>query len=207
MNSYNVSRASSSSERLVIPYFSIEHYYEWPRTEGYAPKTEGRLFLREGKGFELEMWCFEENPRALYHNPNDPVHTDSCMEAFIWFYPELPASGYLGVEMNANGASHCSFGTGRHTRGYVLARGLAHPEIVVDRLEIDGQKLWRARTLIHLSLIEALYGRCDFASGHKMRANFYKCGDHTDPPHWGSWNRIGERDFHLPEYFGDLILE
>lgn len=207
MPEYTVARAAAAPDYERIPKFSIGHYYDREGTDGYAPKCEGQLFLREGLGFELVMWCLEENPRALYHNPNDPVHTDSCMEGFIWFYPELRALGYLSVEMNANGASHCSFGTGRYTRAFVVDRDLPHPEVQVERLEIEGQKAWRARTLIRLPLLQALYGRSDFAPGHKMEANFYKCGNHAVRPHWGSWSRIGRMDFHSPEYFGGLVME
>ncbi|NLC14527.1 MAG: hypothetical protein GX768_10865, partial [Chloroflexi bacterium] len=50
------------------------------------------------------------------------------------------------------------------------------------------------------------YGQCTFEPGHKIRANFYKCGDHTQTPHWGMWNPVTIRDFHSPQYFGDLIM-
>lgn len=207
MPDYTVVRTVAMPDYNDIPRFSIDHYYDWEGTDGYAPKCEGQLFFRERQGFELVMWCEEKAPRALYHNPNDPVHTDSCMEGFIWFYPELQTLGYLSVEMNANGASHCSFGTGRHTRSFVVDRDLPHPEVQVERMEIDGRKAWRARVLIRLPLLKALYNRCDFVTGHKMKANFYKCGNHTARPHWGSWSPISRKDFHSPEHFGALVIE
>jgi hypothetical protein len=152
------------------------------------------------------MWCFEEHPRAIYHNPNDLVHTDSCMEAFVNYYPEMRELGYLSVEMNVNAASHSSFGTGRYTRQFVLDRGLPHPEAETEILKIDGRPAWRARSLIRLELLKALYGRDDFAPGHMMKANFYKCGDHTAAPHWGTWAEVKKQDFHTPEFFGDLAI-
>lgn len=200
---YKVQRVSGVPQYDDIEPFEITHFY---RSDQYKPVTKGQLILHEGKGMELVMWCFEKNPRAIYHNPNDPVHTDSCMEGFINFYPELQSLGYLSIEMNANGASHCSFGTGRYTRSFVENRDLPHPEVKVEKLLIDGQEAWRASTLIRLNLIESLYGRCDFPSGHRMKANFYKCGNHTDMPHWGSWSPLLRVDFHSPESFGDLIV-
>ena len=201
---YKIQRVVGETKYDDIEPFEITHFY---RNDQYKPVTKGQLIFHEGKGMELVMWCFESNPRASYHNPNDPVHTDSCMEGFIDFYPELPSLGYISVEMNANGASHCSFGTGRHTRSFVVNRDLPHPEITVERLLIGKQDVWRARTLISLSLIESLYGRCDFPAGHKVRANFYKCGNHTKLPHWGSWSFLKRIDFHAPECFGDLVVE
>ena len=40
-------------------------------------------------------------------------------------------------------------------------------------------------------------------------ANFYKCGDETQKPHYLSWNPVktSKPDFHRPEYFGKLIFE
>ncbi len=45
--------------------------------------------------------------------------------------------------------------------------------------------------------------------GFSLRGNFYKCGDLTSEPHYLSWAPITfERpNFHLPAYFGNLILE
>ena len=184
--------------------FTIAH----DRPEGAAsPETSGQLVYLPGKGLEVSMVCREKNPRAIYYNPNDPVHTDSCMEAFLDCFPDLPQYGYIGLEMNANGASHCSFGTSRHVRNYVLKRGLAHPEVVIERFTQDGADYWRATCLLKTSLLEALYERnCDFAPGHRMRGNFYKCGDHTDAPHWGSWAPVEKVDFHVPHLFGDMIV-
>jgi len=178
------------------------------RPEGTAsPQTRGQVVYLPGEGLEVSMVCRESNPRAVYHNPNDPVHTDSCMEAFIDCFPDLPQYGYVGLEMNANGASHCSFGTDRYARSYVLKRGLAHPEVAIERFSLEGEPYWRATCLLKTSLLEALYERkCDFAPGHRMRGNFYKCGDHTDAPHWGSWAPIEKVDFHVPRLFGELII-
>ena len=184
--------------------FTISH----DRPEGApSPLTRGQLVYLPGAGLEVVMTCREANPRAVYHNPNDPVHTDSCMEAFLDCFPDLPQYGYIGLEMNANGACHCSFGTSRHTRSYVLKRGLPHPEVAIERFVEDGADYWRATCLLKTSLLEALYERkCDFAPGHRMRGNFYKCGDHTNSPHWGSWAPVEKVDFHVPHLFGDLIV-
>lgn len=202
---YTVARLGPGDPAEAAGIFSIRYFY---REGTYRPLTQGRLVLREGVGMELTMWCFEQEPRAIYHNPNDPVHTDSCMEGFLQFYPELPEKGYLSIEMNANGASHCSFGTGRYTRGFVVDRGLPHPQVKIERFQRDGRAAWSATALLRLPLLEQLYGRSDFPPGHRMRANFYKCGDHTEYPHWGSWAKITQEklDFHSPACFGQLVI-
>lgn len=45
--------------------------------------------------------------------------------------------------------------------------------------------------------------------GLKMTANFYKCGDLLDSPHFLSWSPISlpKPMFHCPEFFGELLFE
>ena len=45
--------------------------------------------------------------------------------------------------------------------------------------------------------------------GKEIRANFYKCGDELDKPHYLSWNPINleKPNFHCPEFFGTLFFE
>ena len=71
--------------------------------------------------------------------------------------------------------------------------------------------LWKAWTLISrkpLSL-EQSENNFDIVQNGGLRGNFYKCGDLTATPHWGSWNPVGTGapDFHRPEYFGKMPLE
>ena len=179
------------------------------RPEGAeGPETFGTLRWLPEEGMEVTMWCFEAEPRAIWHEPNTPVHTDSCMEAFLDFFPEEKAFGYLNLEVNANGAAKLSFGPDRYARRHVLDRGLPHPEVRAQRLELKGRPAWRFTCLLRRSLLEALYRRgCDLPAGHRMRGNFYKCGDHTDAPHWRSWSPVKKVDFHDPDTFGELIVE
>ena len=46
-------------------------------------------------------------------------------------------------------------------------------------------------------------------SHQTIRANFYKCGDETNEPHFISWNPIDlpQPNFHVPEFFGELMFE
>ena len=178
------------------------------RIEGaVGPETHAQLVWLPDQGFELTMWCFEENPRATYYEINDPVHNDSCMECFLNVFPDLPDKGYISAEMNANGASRSSFGVRRGVRQRVVELGQPHIEVEVTHPVRDGRKCWQARTLFRRDVLEALYGRpCDFGPGHKMRANFYKTGEQTEHPHWGAWSPVSRLDFHVPEEFGFLEI-
>ena len=45
--------------------------------------------------------------------------------------------------------------------------------------------------------------------GKEIKANFYKCGDELQTPHFLSWNpiEIDQPDFHRPDFFGTLEFE
>lgn len=202
---YTVKTIRSNEDYLDVEVLEIKNY-AWGCEN--RPRTFASLAYIENKGFELKMWCYEANPRAIYHNPNDKVHTDSCLEAFINFYPEMEDKGYVSYEMNANGASHHSFGKDRGSREYVLNLGFAHPTVEITKQTIEGEEVWEAKTFITLEHIKELYGKAEFGKGDKLRANFYKCGDATDMPHYGSWNPVVSTapDFHRPECFGELVI-
>ena len=168
-----------------------------------SPPTFFSVQLDRSFGFLVRMECKEPNPKAVYHDHDKPVFEDSCMEVFMDFYPEKNI-GYLNIEVNANGAMLCMFGKTRVGRQTVRGRYTDVPRVTVKKQD----DRWIATVIIPFPLIEALYGTSEMRPGHRMRGNFYKCGDKTDSPHWGSWNSLGDNpvDFHQPETFGELIL-
>ena len=174
------------------------------RPEGStAPRTIGWVKYLPGQGMDVTMRCYEIRPRAIYWDPNGAIYTDSCMEFYINCFPEHPQKGYLNLEMNSNGAAFCSFGTSRHARSLVIDMGLPHPEVEAEK----HADYWQVHCLIPAKLFEALYDMpFDFPAGHRMEGNFYKCGDHTVSPHWGSWVPMPRLDFHDPDSFGTFVI-
>jgi len=181
-----------------VPFYLTHHWYEG----AIGPKTEGTLQYCDKIGFVLEMCCYETSPRAVFCHSNDPVYTDSCMEAFIDFFPGQEL-GYLNVEINANGAVYCSFGVSRNKRRLVVELGQLQPTATVTRCAHG----WQVSCLIKKDFLEGLYHRsCDFKPGQLLRGNFYKCGDKTEAPHWCSWQPLNRLDFHSPECFGEIMI-
>ena len=128
---------------------------------------------------------------------------DSCMEFFVNFSPETDGR-YINFEANANGALHCKIGPGRGNRVPLASLDIPQPELTA-RVE---EESWSIRLFVPLGCITALYGRTEYHRGDRIRANFYKCGDETDAPHYGAWNfiEIPSPDFHRPEFFGEIEL-
>lgn len=179
-------------------------------TNGYKPESEAQMFYTD-VDFRLRLSSKEKNIRAVNLNMNENVYEDSCLEFFL--LPGLLGERkYMNFEFNALGVLLLGIGDGRNNR--------IHPKINPDKFEIKASlnienmknyngDLWTIEFKIPFDFLEEHYGRHDFLSGYKMKANFYKCGDKTEYPHYGCWNPIENLtpDFHLPQYFGELILE
>lgn len=184
------------------------------RSEGsrHRPLTRLRL-LYDDVGLYGFFRVDDRYVRSVHTEPGDPVYRDSCVEAF--FLPQ-PGVGYVNFEFNAGGAvlsSHvvdpartpggfrafspltvCDYGKLR-------VRSSLPP--VVDPERCD-PTCWTLEFFVPFDLLCRLAGAEVPRAGTRWRANFFKCGDATSHPHWGSWSPLPERNFHLPACFGVL---
>lgn len=89
--------------------------YPWggqyrPRAFAVVRATETTL--------EIMLWCEEPFVTPACKKANGPVYLDSCLEAFVMFYPQY-TEGYINFEMNALGTLLLQFGEGRHDRRFL----------------------------------------------------------------------------------------
>lgn len=199
---YSVCTVSEPVCWKKIPHAPVESY-TWGCS--YRPKVFGQLCFIPEKGFRLKMTCYETNPLAKYENPDEMVCKDSCMEFFVNFFPNADSTGYLNFEANSKGTLLLYYGKDRNSRTSVRELGLTPPKVNAVLFEDH----WEYEILIPLTFIRAVYGQDCFVPGSVLKGNFYKCGDDTASPHYGSWSPISNPtpDFHRPEFFGDLVLE
>lgn len=195
---YNV-RTLPCVDFLGIPEAEIATY-KW--TEGYTPRATAQLIYVPETGFVLRMIAYEENPKTVYTSYNDPVYTDSCLEFFVRFNPDM--AEYINFEMNSAGAFLSAFRTDRKNK------------TPIDKLAplpsvkpFKGEGFWGVEAVFSPDFTEKLFGKREFKSGDRLFGNFYKCGDETEIPHFGMWSPVDlpSPDFHRPEFFGTLIIE
>lgn len=198
---YVIKQVDSLPDWETVEPISISEY-NWGGD--YRPKTTARLCYITEEGFLLRIECEEQNPKAVYFHDNDPVYKDSCLEFFVNFKPHADSSGYINFEGNANGSLLCGYGNSRHNRKMVKDFGTPQPKVKPFR----ESNLWGYELWIPLSLIRKIYSDSSFKKGDILKGNFFKCGDETSIPHYGSWTKIGSPapDYHLPEYFGTLEI-
>jgi hypothetical protein len=106
-----------------------------------------------------------------------------------------------------------AYGPDRKQRNFIDAEQIEREIQVVSSLgrapfaQKNGEQSWEMTVVIPASL----FTNNPFIQleNLKAKANFYKCGDDTEEPHYLSWNPVGtERpDFHQPAFFGDLVFE
>lgn len=190
-----------------IPPLRVGHYL-W-LANSCRPEVEARL-CRSRDFLHVRFRVGESRVRARYTRFQDPVYKDSCVELFIDVFPDT-RRGYVNFETNAIGTLLAEFGPDRSHRRPLGPAELAGFMIVSSiRGPVDGEHgaaEWTLEYRIPLALFLKIYGQ-EVEPGHKAAANFYKCGDETEVPHFGAWSPIDVQgpDFHRPEFFGELVF-
>lgn len=186
-----------------------------PEGSGHRPPTAARLLYDSSRlygSFRVE----DRYVRSVRTRYGEPVYKDSCVEFFV---QPVPGRGYFNFEFNAGGtllASHVLDPT-RTPGGFrsfapipetdavgVLVRS-SLPRVVEP--EREDALTWTLSFSIPFELLRAYGGGSAPGPGTEWRGNFYKCGDETSHPHWGSWSPVDELNFHLPRCFGQLRFE
>ncbi|MGI6717326.1 MAG: carbohydrate-binding family 9-like protein [Eubacteriales bacterium] len=186
----------------TIPKAYIENY-PWGRE--YTPISYGQIALIKGKGIAVKLTAFENQPKAVYKNYNDPVYKDSCLEFFVSFNNKSPL--YMNFETNSNGAFLAAVRTERKNKT-PIDKLVDINDIVIKGVR-ENEKWW-VLYLLPFDVIKKLFGVGEeaFVKGYTFKGNFYKCGDETITPHYGCHYNINlpSPDFHCPKFFGDFVI-
>lgn len=169
---------------------------------GSAPESYGQMILTE-KSLKVKLVVKEQNPRCMISEFNGNVFQDSCVEFFI--SPNGTVS-YFNMEFNSNG---------------VMLLGFKAPDLRRIRMECEnyrelfnikpflGEDFWSVEFDIPKDFILKYFPNATFGENSSMKCNFYKCGDCTNSPHYAAWNSVEWEtpNFHLPQFFGNVIFE
>jgi len=163
----------------------------------YMPHTTAKL-LYSDYGIHVQMESEEYPILARYRHQNTSVCTDSCMEFF--FSPKEDVNRYFNFEFNPFGTMCLGWCAGTHD--------VIKPEEDKKYFEVKtatAPRSWKLQFTIPFAFLDK------YAGGHSkvMRGNFYKCGNDTERRHYLSFYPLHAttRDFHRPEYFGEIAFE
>lgn len=178
----------------------------WNVDYPYAPQVKFRITY-DDHGIVIQYEIAEEVIKAQYHLHNDNVWEDSCVEFFISFDNK---EHYYNFEFNPIGAGLVGYGTSVKTERVRLTNEQVDQVDVFSCIERTqmGSK-WSLIQYIPFTSFVHNQITSSFLKENQIFANFYKCGDHLPRPHFLSWNKIDHPtpNFHLPEFFGELIFE
>lgn len=208
--------ACSMEEAFAVPdtmdsygleFETIENI-NWPENYPYRPEVKFRI-AHTGIGILLHFQVTEESVRAVAGEDGGRVWEDSCVEFFL--SPE-GNDHYYNFECNCIGNLWLHGGekdTERIEASEDVFRSIKRwSSLGMTPFEEQvGERTWEVALTIPVS---ALFNHSIMnLSGKLMRANFYKCGDLLQTPHFLSWNPIDlpEPNFHCPEFFGKLDFE
>lgn len=161
-----------------------------------------------GDSLLLHFHVRDNELRAVETDDEGRVWEDSCCEFFL--SPEC-GERYYNIECNCIGSLVFHYGTA-DDRAWapencfrLIRRWSSLGQDAIEKHRVDIE--W---DLIEIIPASALFAdRIESFSGLRMTANFYKCGDLLDAPHFLSWSPIAlpKPMFHCPEFFGTLFFE
>lgn len=191
-------------EKVAFEPINIVNWSAYP----YQPEVQFRI-AHTDDAILLNYRVKEASVSAVAGKDNGPVWEDACVEFF-----SIPAEDgiYYNVECNCVGTLLIGAGAGRDNREHA-------PQEVMDKVqrwsslgreafkERIGECNWELALVIPYSAF--FKHQITNLDGKSIRANFYKCGDNLQTPHFLSWNPIGleKPNFHCPEFFGELKFE
>lgn len=179
----------------------------------HMPKTQFKVAY-DDQNIYVIFKVDDQYVRAVAEGYQSSVCLDSCAEFF--FNPSTDIdNGYFNVEINCGGTMLLCHQLGRGKNIVPVENEdldkieIAHSLPIMVTEEITEPTTWTLEYRIPVSMLTKYSKVTPPAPGVNWKANFYKCGDKTSQPHWLTWNLVDrpQPDFHVPEFFGDLIFE
>lgn len=200
MKEYSIRKIKEKTMELDSPVWdeikSINvDYYPW---KGYFEdiKTSVKLVYSD-YGITVHFETDEKPLVMKYTEDNSNIWEDSCME---FFFGTSAGGKFINLEINPNGAVRSEFGNPKPDRNIIIIK----KDMFFVKNEITDDK-WTLQYVVPFSFFEEYFGECPKV----FYGNFYKCGHKTGHEHYACWNPILNKNpnFHMPEFFGKLILE
>lgn len=201
MKTYNTYSFGDGIITEAVPTENIA-YFNWEGENPYRPETSFQMFFKKNKGIFVNMKTDEKPLRCECEGRDSNCWEDSCMEFF--FLPFSEKDGYINFEITPKGAYLSAFGASRENRIFLKEITDVAPEISC-KITDEG---WELSLFIPCSLIEDVFKKEFTAEEGTYKGNFYKCGDKTEKPHYGSFSPMGELPpgFHNPSLFATFIV-
>ena len=182
----------------------IVNWKEYP----YQPVVKFRV-AHTGDAILLHYRVTEASVRAVATADDGRVWEDACVEFFLspegndfYYNFECNCAGKLLLHGGEAGTERP--GASENVLKSVQRWASLGTEPFEERV---GECTWEVALVVPVSAI--FRHEITSLDGKTMRANFYKCGDLLQTPHFLSWSPIDlpQPKFHCPEFFGEIKFE
>jgi hypothetical protein len=195
---HKISKAMDKLDKVVIGHAPWPEYNYNPDVKFAMAHSSDDIFLK--------FYVCEQQVKAVFFQPNDPVYRDSCVEFFISFEE---SEHYYNLEFNSLGTCLMGYGPNRENRQLLPVDFIRQIGTMSYRNQCestDNKNCWELMLTIPREVF-CFHSLKDF-HGIRAHANFYKCGDDLTVPHFLAWNNIHtpNPDFHQPNFFGMLAF-
>ncbi len=193
-----------SKDWSAIPCLSIDT----PLRPTDAKVSANAQICYDDEALYIHLSTTEEEHRSVEKGPLGMPCEDSCLEFF--FCPEEGDTRYFNFEFNSNPCLFLGIATNiQDLTRLVTIRESDMFDIFQPATNVrpDG---WDITFRMPYTYIRRFFPDFAPASGKTMRANFYKCAEKVEKPHFLTWNPIlrqGRHLFHTQAEFGKLIFE
>ena len=179
----------------------------------HFPKVQAKVAYH-GHDIAVIFKVEDRYVRAVEIRNHGRIWEDSCVELFITPSNDIK-TGFFNIEMNCCGKFLCCH---QITRGvdvipmqdkdmsrFKVAHTIKEPVIT----EITDPVTWCVEYSFPAEIFSAYSNAIMPAPGVIWRANLYKCADLCSRPHWLTWAKVDfpTPNFHLPQFFGELVFE
>ncbi|NLA76902.1 MAG: hypothetical protein GX851_03590 [Clostridiales bacterium] len=205
MTQYTFPILRAKGETSALSEYRLESFH-WEAAEPYRPAVFFSVFAVNGNGIYCRARVYEESPRTVCTERDEPVYEDSCLEFFL-----APVDGrneYLNIECNSGGVFLSQFGASREGRVFVKELTAEAPAVTPFSGSDTEGSFWGVEICVPEPLIGALYGIDFSAEPAPVRFNVFKCGDRTSIPHYLAFSPVTAMPpgFHNPECFARAHL-
>ena len=174
----------------------------------YQPEVKFRA-AHTGDAILLHYQVTEASVRAVATADDGRVWEDACVEFFLSpegndFYYNFECNCAAKLLLHGGAAGTERPGASEDVLKSVKRWASLGTEPFEERV---GECTWEVALVIPTSAI--FRHSVESLDGKVMRANFYKCGDLLQTPHFLSWSPIDlpKPKFHCPEFFGEVKFE
>ncbi|MHB8206705.1 carbohydrate-binding family 9-like protein [Mucilaginibacter sp.] len=173
--------------------------------DGYKPIVSFAMAYTEDS-ILLKYFVTEKYVKADYHQINDPVYKDSCVEFFIAFGDD---ENYYNLEFNRIGTALIGYGLGKDDREILsesIISKIKSQHTITASADDKSNSEWELTLSIPFALF--IHNTISSLAGIHCKANFFKCGDDLPLPHFLSWSAVDypQPNFHLPRFFGTITF-